>query len=106
MVPVFIWMAILGGTLQHAALVAVMAVMAMWADEAWDPRVARNDGWHTRARGQVFLLGRYAACGLLGLCLAAIMLLPCTAAFVASNRLGQHTGMHGNAENGIYPDGW
>ena len=96
LVPVFLGMAFLGGTLQHAALV-VLAVVAMWVEEAWGLR---------SLRGQVGLLGRYAVWGILGMGLAGMMFLPCADAFVTSSRLGLHTGMYGNAENGVYPEGW
>jgi len=106
LVPVFIGLAFLGGTLQHAALV-VLVVAAMWAEEAWILRAARKKelghaGWFTQLR----LLGRYAAWGLLGTGLAAMMFIPCAAAFRESMGLHLHTGLYGNAENGIYPHGW
>lgn len=95
-VPMFIAMAFLGGTLQHAALVA-LAVVAMWSEDClktirqWKP--------------QVRLFGTYTVWGLLGSGLAAMMLLPCIDAFLTSNRLGLHTGMTTNVENSIYPQG-
>lgn len=96
-VPVFIALAFLGGTLQHASLV-VLAVAAIWAEEAMAA---------PRAMGPQFrLAGRYAAWGIAGCGLAAMMFIPCADAFLTSNQLGLHTGMHGNASNGIYPQGW
>lgn len=97
LVPLFIGLAFLGGTLQHAALVALV-VAAAWAAEA----VTTGRQWKKQSR----LLGTYAAWGLLGTGLAAMMLLPCADAFVISSRLGMHTGMHGHAEMGVYPEGW
>ena len=106
LVPVFIGLAFLGGTLQHAALV-VLAVLAMWTEEAVGLRAARvREPRCPKPRGQVRLLGRYAAWGLLGTGLAAMMFLPCADAFVTSSRLGLHTGMYGHAGNGVYPEGW
>lgn len=148
LVPVFLGMAFLGGTLQHAALV-VLAVAGMWAEEAvmmagrdgnskrrfgaWvlrhfgmsdrekrtqagestDPSISTESPKRQNAEVQSFsavgqwpLLGCYLAWGLLGVGLAAMMFLPCADAFVTSNRLGIHMGMHGNAGNGIYPEGW
>jgi hypothetical protein len=129
-VPVFIAMAFLGGTLQHSALV-VLAVMAMWIDEAlkqrsrtktvaatgtkwrWpeaicDRRNSSNENTsdgHSPQQNQTWLLARYAAWGLLGAGLAGMMLLPCVAAFLESNRLGLHMGMNVNAQSSIYPIG-
>ncbi|MEK7950849.1 hypothetical protein [Luteolibacter soli] len=97
LVPLFIGLAFLGGTLQHAALVALV-VAAAWAAEA----VTAKRDWGKQSR----LLGNYAAWGLLGTGLAAMMLLPCADAFAISSRLGMHTGMHGHAEMGVYPQGW
>jgi len=96
-VPLLIGLAFLGGTLQHAALV-VLVVMAAWAEEA----IKSGRAWKPQAR----LLGRYGAWGLLGTGLAGMMFLPCIDAFIVSNRFGLHTGMHGNAQNGVYPEGW
>jgi hypothetical protein len=96
LVPLLIGMAFLGGTLQHAALVS-LAVAAMWAEEALQA------GW--RSGPQSRLIGRYLVWGGLGLGLAAMMFLPCTEAFLRICRLHLHTGLYGNAENGIYPQG-
>ena len=105
LVPVFIGMAYLGGTLQHAALVS-LAVVAMWAEEAWGLCAGRSgQSRHFPWSAQVHLLGRYTAWGLLGACLAAMMFLPCADAFLTSNRLGLHQGTYGNAGNGVYPGG-
>jgi len=145
LVPVLLAMAFLGGTLQHAALV-VLAVVAMWADEAWLLWSARHGErrrpagcvrhpaelssangqasgllltvgsaaacaadqagcLRSRWTGQLGLLGRYAAWGLLGVGLAAMMFLPCVEGFLTLTRLGLHTGMFCNPENGIYPEG-
>jgi hypothetical protein len=119
-VPVFIAMAFLGGTLQHAALVA-LAVAAMWLEEALlylkknetvmapcDRRTlsdGKTSDAHKTTPRQISLLGRYALWGILGAGLAAMMLLPCISAFMESNRLGLHMGMNVNAENSVYPKG-
>lgn len=127
LVPVFIGMAFLGGTLQHAALV-VLVVAAMWVEEAMNRRAASGTAAapgaqrdspisHTGAGNppprpwswlviQSRLFGRYTVWGLLGVGLAAMMFLPCVDAFLTSMRLGLHTGLYGNAENGVYPKGW
>jgi hypothetical protein len=95
-VPLLIAMAFLGGTLQHAALVA-LAVAIMWLEEIVQSR--RVPGSWIR------ITGRHAAWGMLGCGLAAMMLIPCTDAFLTSTRLGLHAGMTANAENSIYPHG-
>jgi hypothetical protein len=92
LVPTFIALSFLGGTLQHAALV-VLVVAAAWLE-----------GWKGSANRPTRELGRFAAWGLLGLGLAAFMFLPCIAAFLESNRLGLHIGSHGYAP-GWYPQG-
>lgn len=97
MVPVFTALALLGGTLQHAVFV-VIAVMAAWLEEI----LRSKDGLAEKSR----ITGRYSAWGILGVGMAAMMLIPCVDAFIESNRLGLHTGMHGNPEKGIYPQGW
>lgn len=104
-VPLFIAMAFLGGTLQHGALV-VLAVTAMWLEEALQQRAACKIN-HPKSINatQRRLLGRYTAWGLLAAGLAGMMLLPCIDAFLTSNRLGLHTGMTANAANSIYPQG-
>ena len=96
-VPVFMALAFLGGTLQHAALV-VLAVVAIWMEEAIQTTL--------KPAPQLRLLSRYAAWGLLGVGLAAMMFLPCVDAFLKSEVLGLHTGLHGKPENGIYPSGY
>ena len=96
LVPFFIAMAFLGGTLQHAALV-VLAVLAAWAEETL--RTGK------RLRSQLSLLSRYTAWGLLACGLSAMMFFPCIDAFVESNRLGLHTGMTVNSGNSVYPHG-
>ena len=98
-VPVLVALAFLGGTLQHAAMVA-LAVAAAWGEEAWAVWRARGGGL-----GQLWLLGRYAAWGLLGCGIAALMLLPCQDALATSLRLGLHTGLFANAEKSMYPEG-
>lgn len=129
-VPLFIAMAFLGGTLQHCAIV-ILAVMAMWLEEATgtrnksspvaavcdrrkavesanEPHTSSNekssDG-HRPTLQQIRVLGRHAAWGLLGAGLAGMMLLPCIDGFLTSNRLGLHMGMNVNAEQSIYPKG-
>jgi hypothetical protein len=102
-VPVFIALAFLGGTLQHAAMVA-LAVMAGWGDEAWQAwrrKGLETDKWLTQAR----VVGRYAVWGILGTGLSAFMMLPCADALMTSIGLGLHTGIFGNANNGMYPEG-
>lgn len=103
LVPLFICAGFLGGTLQHAALVA-LAVMAMWLEEAIQARPGkrRTDGSES---SQAKLLARYLVWGMLGAGLGAMVLLPCTDAFLTSNRLGLHTGSTANAANSIYPQG-
>ena len=98
-VPAFVALAFLGGTLQHAAMVA-LAVGAAWGEEAWITWRSRGGGL-----GQASLLGRYAVWGLLGCGISALMLLPCQDALVTSLRLGLHTGLFAHADNGIYPEG-
>ncbi|MEO5917148.1 MAG: hypothetical protein ABIS50_23160 [Luteolibacter sp.] len=99
LVPIFISLAFLGGTLQHAAMVA-LAVAASWGEEAWL-------AWRGRAhlRRQAGLFGRYAVWGILGAGISGLMLVPCTDALMTSNKLGLHFGLFAHAENGIYPQG-
>lgn len=109
LVPVFIAMAFLGGTLQHGALM-VLAVAAMWAEEALQQRTRKlkpitGDNQPAMV-SQKAIFSRYLVWGLLGTGLAGFMLLPCIDAFLISNRLGLHIGMYGNAEQGIYRQGW
>jgi hypothetical protein len=104
MVPLFVAMAFLGGTLQHAALV-VLAVAAMWAEEAIHLMADRGEPKHSSFVRQLRLLGRYSAWGIVGMGLAAMMFLPCADAFLTSNRLGLHTGMTVNTAQSIYPQG-
>jgi hypothetical protein len=92
-VPIFLAMAMLGGTLQHGALVGLV-LFAAWAEDAWK--------CEHRISPQIRLLGRYAGWGVLGIGLAAMMILPCAAALLESNRLGLHTA----ASMGVYPEGW
>lgn len=96
LVPVFMALAFLGGTLQHAAYV-VLAVMAVWGEEAI--RTGRS------LPAQCRLAGRHATWGLLGAGMAAMMFLPCVDAFLTSTKLGLHMGMHGTAAMGVYPRG-
>lgn len=121
-VPVFIAMAFLGGTLQHCALVILVAA-AIWFEEAISlPRSKSKiagtpshlrgksgkdagDGCNQPLRCQLRLLGRYAAWGLLGAGLAGMMIIPCTDAFLTSNSMGLHRGMNVNLENSVYPEG-
>ena len=95
LVPPFIALAFLGGTLQHGALI-VLAVVCMWAEEAW------RAGKSLPLQSQT--LGRYAAWGVLGAGLAAMMILPCVDALAVSNNLGLHTGMF-QGEGSVYPKG-
>jgi len=96
LIPVFMALAFLGGTLQHMALVTLV-VMAAWLEEAIG--IGRGK-W----REQLMPLARYAGWGILGLALAAPVWLPAADAFLTTNRLGIHTGLHGRSE-GIYPVG-
>lgn len=96
LVPLFIAMAFLGGTLQHAALV-VLAVLAAWAEETI--RTGK------RLWPQLTLLGRYTAWGILACGLSAMMFFPCIIAFVESSGLGLHYGMTTNSENSVYIHG-
>lgn len=95
-VPLFIAMAFLGGTLQHAAL-AILTVLAMWAEEAMQTG--------KKLKPQLSVLGRYTAWGLIACGLSAMMLIPCIDAFLESNKLGLHTGMTVNSQNSVYPHG-
>lgn len=97
LIPLFIGMGFLGGTLQHAALV-MLAVIAMWMESA----ISGGKNFPLQAR----LLGRYAVWGVLGAGVSAMMLVPCIDAFLTSSKLGIHAGMHGSAEMGVYPHGW
>lgn len=92
-VPVFLALAFLGGTLQHGVLV-VLAVLAMWADEAF--RMGKC------GRQQAGLLGRYMAWGGIGCGMAAMMWLPSVDALLVSQRFG----LHPTAAFGVYPRGW
>lgn len=106
LVPAFIAMAFLGGTLQHCALV-VVAVAVMWLDEALTHKAeTAGQGMKSGIVGQAPLLTRYAIWGVLGAGLASFMLIPCTDAFLTSNRLGLHTGMTANAADSVYRYGW
>ncbi len=96
LVPLFIGMGFLGGTLQHSAFV-LLAVVAMWVEES-------TNGVR-RLGPQARILGRYILWGLLGTGLAAMMFIPCIDAFLESNHLGLHIGMYGNSEMGMYPHG-
>jgi hypothetical protein len=93
LVPAFIAMALLGGSLQHCAFVAIV-VVAMWGEEALVAGL--------RLKVQLRLFGRYAVWGMLGCGLAAMMLLPCTAAYIESSQLG----LHSTAHMGTYPQGY
>jgi hypothetical protein len=113
LVPLFIAMGFLGGTLQHAAL-TVLAVVAIWLEEAsalnscLSRRMTslQSSSYITGALPQQLrLLGRYIAWGALGAGLAGMMLFPCIDAFITSTGLGLHTGMTTNSGNSIYPQG-
>ncbi|MCW1923551.1 hypothetical protein OKA05_13385 [Luteolibacter arcticus] len=92
LVPAFIAMAFLGGSLQHCAFVALV-VSALWAEEA----LKAGKSLVAQAR----LLGRYSAWGVLAAGMAAMMLLPCIAAYHESSQLG----LHSTARMGLYPHG-
>lgn len=102
LVPVFIALAFLGGTLQHSALVA-LTIAAMWLDEAIGQR--KQGSLNSHLGSQTRLLTRYALWGFLAAGLAGFHLIPCIDAFLTSNKLGIHAGMTMNAENSIYPKG-
>lgn len=116
-VPVFIGLAFLGGTLQHAALV-MLVVGARWLEQAWSNRPSlQEDSGSTgmaqftrrfsdavRAALSPRLLGEYASWGITGIALSAFMWLPCASAFLESERVGMHIGLHGHAP-GVYPGG-
>jgi hypothetical protein len=103
LVPVFIALAFLGGTLQHSALVA-LAVAAMWLEEAIDR--GKNRELRSCLSSQSQVLARYAIWGVLAAGLAGFNFIPCIDAFLTSNKLGIHAGMTNNAANSIYPQGW
>jgi len=92
LVPAFIAMAFLGGSLQHCAFV-VLVVIALWGEEAL--KAGRS------MAAQARLLGRYAAWGALGTGMAGMMLLPSIAAYRESSQLG----LHSTAHMGLYPYG-
>ncbi|TAE74017.1 MAG: hypothetical protein EAZ84_11910 [Verrucomicrobia bacterium] len=96
LVPVFIALSMLGGTLQHAAFI-VLVVVASWIEQAL------KSGWVPRL--QWSLLSRYLVWGLLGIGMAAMMLLPCAVALLESSRMGMHQGMHVAGAGGLYPQG-
>lgn len=116
-VPLFIGLSFLGGTLQHAALVTLV-IGARWLEQAWSdhrsacertkapgttkfPRQCANT---IRAALSPRLSGRYIAWGGTGFGLSAFMWLPCISAFLESERVGLHIGLHGHSP-GIYPGG-
>jgi len=113
-VPLFMALAFLGGTLQHAALV-VLAAAAIWFEEAATTQKglmsnAPSPGKDATQRTSLVavharLLLRYGVWGILGVGLAAMMFVPCIPAFMESNRLGLHTGMNTNIAKSIYPEG-
>jgi hypothetical protein len=103
LVPVFIALAFLGGTLQHSALVA-LTVVAMWLEEVIGNR--KNGALRSCLGTQSQILARYAIWAALAVGLAGFNLIPCIEAFLISNKLGIHTGMTANAADSIYPKGW
>lgn len=83
--PVFIALAFLGGSLQHAAFV-VIAVGCVWLAEAWPLRSHRGV-----AAG--LFASRFSA-GLLAAGIAAVMFVPCIRAFLDNlSSVGQSPGM-------------
>jgi hypothetical protein len=116
-VPAFIGLAFLGGTLQHAALV-MLVVVARWMEQAWSNRLLpHGEGGSTdfarftrrisdaiRAALSPRLLGTYAVWGIAGIAISSFMWFPCVAAFLESERVGIHIGLHGHAP-GMYPGG-
>ena len=112
MVPAFIALSFLGGTLQHAALV-VLVVAIRWMDQAWrnkalimhpDARLSSIIAGVFRSAASPGLLGKFAVWGCAGIGLSAGMWFPCVAAFLESERVGMHIGLHGHAP-GLYPGG-
>lgn len=102
--PVFIALAFLGGTLQHMALVTLV-VMAIWLEEAISLHSTFNiQKSKIKISGQLPLLGRYCAWGVVALAFASPVWLPAAEGFLTTNRLGIHTGLHGRHQ-GIYPAG-
>ncbi|MCW1885147.1 hypothetical protein OKA04_10445 [Luteolibacter flavescens] len=92
LVPAFIAMGFLGGSLQHSAFVALV-VAALWGEEA----IKAGRSWARQAQ----VLGRYVAWGVLGTGMAAMLLLPAIAAYRESSALG----LHSTANMGLYPKG-
>ncbi|MDX2079426.1 MAG: hypothetical protein SFU53_01445 [Terrimicrobiaceae bacterium] len=88
--PGFLCLAFFGGSLQHSAFV-VLAVAGLWAATAW------SVGWKASHQTRAFVA--FAGLGLIGTGLAAIMFVPCAAAFVVNQS------MTGRAEGFGYPGG-
>lgn len=91
LVPVFLALSFLGGTLQHAVFV-VIACLCVFAGSWWDA-----------SRRSQFLLtqfGRFAAWGTLAVGLAGIMFVPSIQAFLENNATGHVRGAIGY-ESGI-----
>ena len=103
LVPVFIALAFLGGTLQHAALVA-LTVAAMWLEEAIEK--GKKVSLRSSIGAQSCIIAQYATWGFLAVGLAGFNIIPCIDALLVSNKLGLHTGMITNAAESIYPRGW
>lgn len=103
LVPIFTGLALLGGTLQHAALVC-LALIASWLGTLFGHNAVQSSDREKVPR-TLRTFGCYSAWGVLGVGLAGMMLLPCSSAFVESSRLGLHTGTFANTEGSLYPQG-
>jgi hypothetical protein len=97
LVPIFISLSFLGGTLQHGAIV-VLAIAAFSIEELW------KRGINIISIKQILI--RYILWVTLAVGIASMMFLPCIDSYLISNRLGLHTGTYGNASVGFYPQGW
>ncbi|MES2995284.1 MAG: hypothetical protein V4733_00575 [Verrucomicrobiota bacterium] len=92
LVPVFLALAIVGGTLQHAVL-AGLAIGISWFAAAI--RIGKD------RPAQCRWFGHHVAWGVIALGLSAYAWLPAAEALLVSNRIGIHTGLHGGG-TGIY----
>lgn len=127
LVPVFLALAFLGGTLQHSALVALVVGLAWMANhlnfgkflshvmryfrrspDNEPDSIRTQEGENSTDTGTAGFPGgsftQHLVWGILGVGLAGFMFVPCIAAFLESNRLGLHIGSHGYAP-GWYPQG-
>ena len=104
-VPVFLALAFLGGSLQHAVFV-ILAVVCLWAAEVWRNLFTQKTNAtvvlsRRLSSGKIFrITGRYALWGILGIGLAGMMFLPCVEGYLISKGLGESRGGIG------YIGGW